>query len=41
MQFKEIIADYNDNHTKPITTEYQLNFAKGISTYNYHLALKG
>jgi hypothetical protein len=38
--FKEIIAVYSENHTKPINTECRL-IAKGAGTYRYHLALKG
>jgi hypothetical protein len=45
MMFRDIIAAYSENNTKPVNTFYgqnteSLNIKTG-GTYNYHLALKG
>jgi hypothetical protein len=40
MLFKEIIAVYSENHTKPINTK-QLLIVEAGGTYIYHWALKG
>jgi hypothetical protein len=43
--FKEIIAVYAENHTKPINTlrgiDEELLIIKASGTYSYHCALKG
>jgi hypothetical protein len=38
--FKEIIAVYSDNHTKPINKNVELLIVKAAGTCNYHSALK-
>jgi hypothetical protein len=40
MLFKELIAVYAANYTKPINTKCKLT-AKGAGTYSYHSALEG
>jgi hypothetical protein len=37
--FKEIIAVYSENHTKPVSTKYNVTHFKIAGTYNYHWAL--
>jgi hypothetical protein len=39
MLFKEIIAVYSENHTKPTNAKRKVAEARG--TYSYHSALKG
>jgi hypothetical protein len=43
--FKEVIAVYSENHTKPINTlcgqNVELLFIKAGGTYSYHWVLKG
>jgi hypothetical protein len=45
MLFREIIAAYSDNRTKPTNTlceqNAQLHIVKAGGTYNYHWVLKG
>jgi hypothetical protein len=45
MLFKEIIAVYNENHTKPINAFYEQNAellnVKAGGAYSYRSALKG
>jgi hypothetical protein len=40
MPFKEVIAVYSDNHTKPIYTERNLTTVAVDDTYSYHWGLK-
>jgi hypothetical protein len=39
--FKEIIAVYRENHTKPINTNRTLLTVKADGSYSYRSALKG
>jgi hypothetical protein len=39
--FKEIIAVYSGNNTKPINKNADLLTGEGDGTYRYHSALKG
>jgi hypothetical protein len=41
MLFKEIIAVYSENHTKPINTKAALLTVKADGSYSYRSALKG
>jgi hypothetical protein len=45
MLFREIIAVYPENHTKPINTfcgqSAELLTINAVSTYTYHWAIKG
>jgi len=41
MLFKEIIAVYSENHTKPININAALLIVKAGGIYSYHLYLKG
>jgi hypothetical protein len=41
MLFKEIIAVYSENYTKPIHTNTQLQIVKIAGTYIYHKTSKG
>jgi hypothetical protein len=42
MLFKEIIAVYTENTTRPINTKYATTLqVRKAGTYNYHQALKG
>jgi hypothetical protein len=41
MLFKEIIAVYIENRTKPISAKAKLVILKAGGSYNYHWALKG
>jgi hypothetical protein len=36
MLFKEMIAVYSENHTKPINTNTALQIVKVAGTYSYH-----
>jgi hypothetical protein len=36
MLFNEVIAVYDDNHTKPINTNYSVAYFKIAGTYNNH-----
>jgi hypothetical protein len=41
MLFKEIIAVYSEEHTKPINTNSALLTVKADGSYNYRSALQG
>jgi hypothetical protein len=41
MVFKEIIAVYSENHTKPINTNEESLIVKAGGTYSHHWALEG
>jgi hypothetical protein len=41
MLFKKIIADYSENHARPINKNIELPIFKVAGTYSNHLNLKG
>jgi hypothetical protein len=39
--FKEMIAVYSENHTRPINTKWKLLIGKASGIYSHHSSLKG